>query len=714
MPDSKQIRYKLYAIHKKHMLVRITIAALLLVLVAPTVSPVVAYSSAGNPNNQTPEAHAAAMSRLTASIVIQAYDATGKLLRSSEFQKATTNEAYALGPDGSPHYALYQTSADGLPSFAVLPQIPFKIYAIWEVPDFGKVMLTADNDGEGYVVDKQAGSIRLNFNYEVARSKVAALRRDSEQFMSQGINISSAITEGLAQGEQHLKAAEALMQVSGNVKMSEVINEINISLKNTLPVHEQLYLDKAAVDIEKYRKGDVIVNVADNDGKPVSDVTVTYKQNSRDFLFSATGIQRIYIQLLQDAGINTSTAYFDYGRIEPEPGKFDWSGPANQVDFLSKNGFKPVGYPSWLFFHGWGNRDKEAYIPAYLKSMTFDQLNQAVYDHHFAMASQFKGKVDIWDVLYEICSPWSNELKWTWQQRLDVFKAATDGVRAADPQAKIMLKDEASPYNHFMGNAVVEPLNSEAVAGWVPLPEFIEVATAKQISLDILGLGLPNGSVEVYQDGSANIQTLLDMVGMSSYIEQYTRFGKSLFARDFHPPSTQISGGNWWHRHWDEATQAEYAKDFYTLFFSKPLAVGIDWGTGIADDITGKTGGLTSGLLMADFKPKQAYFAIKSLISSWTTAGNGKTDNQGKIAFRGFAGDYDITLQTADGQYLKMATLHINEQQTSEVTINISPPISTTQAAPKKMNYPLLIASGVVGVLLMGFVIFFIVRRKVT
>jgi len=67
-------------------------------------------------------------------------------------------------------------------------------------------------------------------------------------------------------------------------------------------------------------------------------------------------------------------------------------------------------------------------------------------------------------------------------------------------------------------------------------------------------------------------------------------------------------------------------------------------------------------------KPKPAYSTLKNLINSRTISDTGKTDEDGKFEFRGFAGDYELTLKTADGQSFSNV-VHVSEQQTSEVTI---------------------------------------------
>lgn len=624
--------------------------------------------------------------RPAANLIIHTYDSGGVLISNKDFEVITNGEAYATGPDNLPHYAVYYP-IQGTPAFVVLPQISYVIHFLWEVPEFGKIMLSADNEGNGYSVENKGGQLTLNLNYEAAKSKVAILKRDYDLLKSEGLVISSTVAEGLKQSQEHLKMAESYILQSPSTDMRAVVQESNLSLKYSLFAHEQLYLDKAKADIEKYRKGNVNIKMVDKEGKPLIGYALSFKQTRSDFIFSATPYSASYSKLLKEAGINTTTSYFKYGDVEPELGQFNWKGTDGQVDVQLRGSFASIGNLGWFFFRGWEGKP-DIYFPGYLNSMSFEEVKKAVYNHVYAIASRYKDKVDVWDAIYEACPAWSNELKWTWSQRFEILKTVTSAIRTANPQSKILLKDEASPYNHYMSWSVYEPIDLNARADWVSLPEFITVANSQQIPIDIVGLAFPTGDVQVYQSGSPNIQPALDLVSVSSLLDQYAKFNKPIMLIDYHAPSTQIGGGTWWHRPWDEQTQSEYATGFYTIVFSNPLAKGIDWGAGVTDDVSGKWGGLTSGLLHADLTPKPVYFALKTLINSWTTSGTGKTNEKGGFELRGFGGDYEVNLETATGQSFKRL-IHINEQQTNEVIVEL-PLTFQKEAKPEPSSEPVV------------------------
>lgn len=669
-------------------------------------------------------------------IVLQIYDNDGMIINGYEMNLLTNGELYLTDPNDLPHYSVYDPSQE-LPTFRVLPGRAYKIHFLWEVPEFGKIMLLADNEGKGYSVENEGEQILLNLNYEVAKSNVASLDNDYYKYNNQGISMSESVFEGLNSSRQHLTSAEDYLSETPSPDIPDAIKELNQALKYALLAHEQLCLDKAQADIEMNRKGDVIVKVVDQSGQPLPDVEVTYTQTSHDFIFSVTGgLSPTSLSLLKEAKINYTLSYFFYGVVEPQLEQFDWTSTDGQVNSQLRNGFNSIGNLSWLFFHGWGHNPAESYLPEYIKNLNFEDLKKAVFEHMYTIVDRYKDEINIWEALYEVCNPWSNELRWTWSQRLEVFKEAANAIKTANPNAKIRIKDEATPYNHFMAQDVCEPMDLNSTAGWIPLQEFITITISREIPIDILGLLIPSGAVDIYQTGIPNIHPLMDIFSISSLLDNYAQFGKQIMLESFNAPSTQIKSGCWWHQPWDEQVQADYTIKVFTIAFSKPLSIGIDWEV-ITDDESEKIGGLTCGLLDSEQNPKPVYYALKDLISSWTTSGSGVSSQEGEIYFRGFAGDYFLVLETVNSQSFS-GYIHVNEQQSNEVVVQlldddtlifITPTQSqihspsdilsqlpesdeiTSGSTKAGSNYLMIILVSIAGLAIIGLVVVVLIRR---
>jgi len=102
--------------------------------------------------------------RASASLLLQAYDATGSQLRNAAFKTRVGSDVYPTDLADLPRYGWFSALCDAycrsqgsnwdlaVPAFAVPTQIPMRLHVLWEVPDFGKVILDLDNEGGGYMV----------------------------------------------------------------------------------------------------------------------------------------------------------------------------------------------------------------------------------------------------------------------------------------------------------------------------------------------------------------------------------------------------------------------------------------------------------------------------------------------------------------------------------------------------------------------------------
>lgn len=576
-----------------------------------------------------------------ANIIINAYDTQGNLMRNRSFRQATLSRVFATDMRGIPAHsyfgAIHDEKSDwdwneAIPAFIVLPHKRYKIHVYWEVPEFGKVMLIADNAGKGYSISEQGGELTINLNYEIARSSLAMLERQDNAIVAQEIKTSA----------QHLAAAERYMNEKP-ADMKNAVRQLNLSLKYSLEARERLALARAKLDIEKYRKGDVKLRVVDAEGTPLSDCTVKFTQVSRDFLFGANpmgrngGYEPKIAELMKDAGINHSYITARWGIIEPLPGKFDWDNMDNyqQIDRQISHGFKLMGALSLWFSP---NTD---FSPMYLRELDFEQLKKSVYSYSYNLVSRYKGRIDVWEI-NEINLGSANALGLTQEQKLEIVRLFVTAAREANPGAKILIGSTALPYEF---------------SDSVPFPELL----SSDVPADIIGLELYYSGVNT--EGYSVVG--LDLATISDLLDFYSTFGKPIYIKELAAPSTQVLGSSWWHRPWDAQTQAEYLEKLYTIAFSKKWVQAITWSWGISDQDAFIVSG---GLLDASLNPKPAYYALRNLLRSWTTSGRGTTDSSGEFTFRGFGGKYNVTIESPDGRSFN-TTIHVTEQQTKSLII---------------------------------------------
>jgi len=120
----------------------------------------------------------------------------------------------------------------------------------------------------------------------------------------------------------------------------------------------------------------------------------------------------------------------------------------------------------------------------------------------------------------------------------------------------------------------------------------------------------------------------------------------STHVTQFNAPGNFTSNLGYWHkRSWDEKLKTEWIEKFYTVAFSKPVVREIIYYNVI--DQSYQTA--NRGLIDVNYSLRESFYALKTLIKEkWTTRLRMKTDANGLLEFRGFAGDYNITVSAKD------------------------------------------------------------------
>jgi endo-1,4-beta-xylanase len=110
----------------------------------------------------------------------------------------------------------------------------------------------------------------------------------------------------------------------------------------------------------------------------------------------------------------------------------------------------------------------------------------------------------------------------------------------------------------------------------------------------------------------------------------------------------------------DEKLQADYLRDFHTLFFSHPATQAIvQWGFW-----EGQHWNPPAALFRKDWSPKPALKAIDQLVlDRWMTRAEGKTGRSGRWTVRGFHGDYELRIAHSGEVKTVAARLEPGSQQ---------------------------------------------------
>jgi hypothetical protein len=278
-----------------------------------------------------------------------------------------------------------------------------------------------------------------------------------------------------------------------------------------------------------------------------------------------------------------------------------------------------MGYT--LSGHGLVVLRKDAwYLPTSACSMNYSTLKQELCQHVNRTVQLYKNYVSYWEIGEPLWKH-SYEFRFSKEQLIDIYKAASKAIRAADPEAKIIVN--------------MLPITKPSI-NYYPVTICSELIDAG-LDFDIIG-------IEYYYD-------LMDMPlsELSYWLDAFSRLGKPIFLSEIGVSSA-----------FGEQHQADRLRNIYELAFSKEYVKSVTWYF-ITDDPFYPGAGL---LREPDFGPRQAFNTLKDLISQWTTKGSGITDTNGYLRFQGYAGNYSITATTHEG-LTQSFQLHVQERESN-------------------------------------------------
>jgi len=159
-------------------------------------------------------------------------------------------------------------------------------------------------------------------------------------------------------------------------------------------------------------------------------------------------------------------------------------------------------------------------------------------------------------------------------------------------------------------------------------------------------------------------------VGVNLHVWNPNPFGKvvkvlNIDAQRFSPRihGTMLAAARgWW---WGEGDEK---------FFVDGEKMPSTFGTGSEDYFAHAWMQAPAGLLRKDMSPKPAYNVLKTLIKEqWWTETSLTTDASGTATFRGFYGEYELTVTTPDGGQRRIKNLKIRkspQQMTTSWTVD--------------------------------------------
>jgi endo-1,4-beta-xylanase len=363
----------------------------------------------------------------------------------------------------------------------------------------------------------------------------------------------------------------------------------------------------AEARIEKIRKGDLTVVVKDKEGKPVRGAEVSVRMRKHAFLFgtavnatafssqrfSAENLARYKQEIVQ---------LFNFSVMENETKWPQWANVASRpatvavIDWMRESGVQVRGH--CLVWPSWNNANVKAAQDARNDPVA---LAKVIIDHIAETTTELKGRFVDWDVINETFTNHDFMDILGRHVMVDWFKAA----RVGDPKAKLYIND-------------VNILEGEDKAHQDDYAATIQYLIDQGAPMDGIGL----------QSHFPGRVTPMDE--LMKRLDRFAAFGKELEITEFDINTS------------DEATQADYTRDFMTATFSHPLVKAfVMWGFW-----EGAHWRPSGAMMRRDWSLKPNGQVYKDLVfKRWWTNADGKTGGQGTFATRGFLGDYEIEVK---------------------------------------------------------------------
>ncbi len=587
---------------------------------------------------------------MSQSLIIRSFDKDGRLF--------AVPYIYASDLEGEPvKLSFEKTESNELK--CPLTEQPIFLNALWEVKGFGRLILTADNEGKGYSLDEFEINPVINLNIELARSHLHRVLKAYRGFISKGYNISKDVILHLKESKKYLENAKMTADERSLAFLCDK------SLYHSLWAGEKLALEVALSDIERYRKIKFTVRVLDREGRPVPKVTVAIRQTAHDVIFAC------HMRFLEDLENNLKETYlrifkelFDAGAVnffwpnfEPEEGRYEWESRDAVVNWLKSNGLEVWGH-LLIWLHKWN-------IPEWARSKNYEELKRILRKICLEIVKRYSDKIKIWNVYNE--PEWGNFPRLSIDQQIELLEVGLNTVKSINPSADVMI-NFTNVWGEYAawGSTAEGPSERKLLTPF----QFLKEIERRGVAYDSIGLQLYMGF-----GGLGSGFSVRDMFTISQLIDKYSTFGKPIHITELGVPSSYsedersiskgIEGAGCWHEPWNEATQADWIEQFYTIAFSKPSVVSISW-FDLADHK--KTFVPWGGLFRRDGSPKESYFRLKRLLDSWTTNAESTTNQAGECWFNGFKGRYEIRV-LKDGVLLGRREVVLDSE--CEVTVKL-------------------------------------------
>ena len=385
-------------------------------------------------------------------------------------------------------------------------------------------------------------------------------------------------------------------------------------------------------DIKQNRTTDVTITILKADNTPLANQEFTIEQTNHKFLFGTAAFDLVPLASGDYTGeekeqaegraekitalFNAATLPFYWARFEPQRGQPITEKVKNAARWCLDNHMATKGHP--LCWH--------TLTADWLLSMSNTEILQAQIDRIQRDVADFRGLIDMWDVINEavimpVFDKYDNGITRLCKElgRIKTIKTMFKTARETNPAATLLIND-------FDVSSAYDIL--------------VEGCLEAGIQFDAIGI-----QSHMHQGWWGVEKTL-------KVLEYFARFGlpihfteTTLVSGQLMPPEivdlNDYQTTDWPTTPEGEERQARETIQHYKTLFAHPLVEGITWW----DSSDGGWLNAPAGLIRKDGSSKPAYEELMKLIKDewWMSPTQMVTNEQGQIHLNCFLGDYKLT-----------------------------------------------------------------------
>jgi GH35 family endo-1,4-beta-xylanase len=385
-------------------------------------------------------------------------------------------------------------------------------------------------------------------------------------------------------------------------------------------------------NIQKNRMTDTTITVLGTDGTPLANQQVIIAQTKHKFLFGTAAFDLVPLAGGQYTGkeleqaeqrsekltalFNAATLPFYWARFEPERGKPITEQVKNAARWVIDHGMITKGHP--LCWH--------TLTADWLLSMSNAEILQAQIDRIHRDVSDFRGLIDMWDVINEavimpVFDKYDNGITRICKElgRIKTIKTMFDTARETNPTATLFIND-------FDVSSAYDIL--------------IEGCLEAGIKFDVIGI-----QSHMHQ-GWWGVEKTLQVLENFERFKLPIHFTETTLVSGHLMPPEIVDLNDYQVADWPttpegEERQARETIQHYETLMAHPLVEGITWW----DMTDGNWLNAPAGLIRKDGSSKPAYDELLKRVKEewWTSPTKFTTDGNGRVHFSGFLGDYELT-----------------------------------------------------------------------